>query len=48
MSQPSFVLEAFAEHGFKFDAANLKIQFIPVENKLILKQGGGEYELKKE
>lgn len=46
--QPSFPLEAFDEHKFKFDQASLKIEFFPNENKLTLKQGGGVFELTKE
>jgi len=46
--QPSFPLEAYDEHKFKFDQASLKVEFFPHENKLILKQGGGIFELTKE
>ena len=46
--QPSFPLEAYDEHKFKFDQASLKVEFFPHENKLILKQGGGVFELTKE
>ena len=46
--QPSFALEAFGTHKFKFDQANLKIEFKPLENKLILQQGGGTFELTRE
>lgn len=46
--QSSFPLEAYDEHKFKFDQASLKIEFIPNENKLILKQGGGKFELTRE
>ncbi len=46
--QPSFPLEAYDENKFKFDQASLKIEFFPNEDKLILKQGGGEFELTKE
>jgi len=44
--QPSFPLEATSKNTFKFDAAQLEIEF-PEENKLILKQAGGVFELKK-
>lgn len=46
--QSSFPLEAYDEHKFKFDQASLKIEFIPKEDKLILRQGGGEFELTRE
>ncbi|MDY6801391.1 MAG: serine hydrolase domain-containing protein [Bacteroidota bacterium] len=46
--QPSFPLEAYDEHKFKFDQASLKIEFFPNNNKLTLKQGGGVFELTKE
>jgi len=46
--QPSFPLEAYEPNKFKFDQAMLKLDFLPEENKMILKQGGGEYELTRE
>ncbi|MBE9509244.1 MAG: beta-lactamase family protein, partial [Bacteroidetes bacterium] len=46
--QPSFSLEAYELHKFKFDQAMLKLEFMPEENKMILKQGGGEFELIRE
>lgn len=46
--QPSFPLEPYEENKFKFDQAMLKIEFVPEENKLILRQGGGEFMLTKE
>jgi len=46
--QSPFPLEAYDEHKFKFDQASLKIEFFPNENKMILKQGGGVFELTKE
>ncbi|MCH8318574.1 MAG: beta-lactamase family protein [Bacteroidetes bacterium] len=46
--QSAFPLEAYELHKFKFDQAMLKLEFLPKENKMILKQGGGEFELKKE
>jgi CubicO group peptidase (beta-lactamase class C family) len=46
--QPSFPLEAYEANKFKFDPAKLKLEFLPVENKMILRQGGSEFELKKE
>lgn len=46
--QPSFPLEAYALNKFKYDAAGLKLEFLPLQNKMILRQGGGEFELTKE
>ena len=46
--QPSFVLEAYEAHKFKFDAVGLKLQFIPEKNQMILKQGGVNIEMEKE
>lgn len=46
--QPSFPLECFAKNKFKFDMAKLELEFIPVENKMILKQAGMVFELTKE
>ncbi|NQU84244.1 MAG: beta-lactamase family protein [Mariniphaga sp.] len=46
--QPSFPLEAFDENKFKFEQAGVQIEFIPSESKLILKQGGGTFEMAKE
>jgi CubicO group peptidase (beta-lactamase class C family) len=46
--QPTFPLEAYEMDKFKFDQAMLKIDFFPNEHKLILKQGGLEFELTKE
>lgn len=46
--QPSFQLECFEEHKFKFDQAGLKLEFIPNESKMILLQGGGRFEMKRE
>ncbi len=37
--QPSFVLVPYEKNKFKFDPANLKIEFIPSEGKLMLDQG---------
>jgi D-alanyl-D-alanine carboxypeptidase len=33
---------------FKFDQAMLRMEFVPEENKMILRQGGGEFVFKKE
>jgi len=46
--QPSFTLKAYEIDKFRFDAAQLKLEFIPEEDKMILRQGGGEFELTKE
>ena len=46
--QPYFPLEAYEVDKFKFDQAMLKIEFNPAENLLVLLQGGGTFELKKE
>ena len=46
--QPMFPLEAFEKNKFRFDQAKLVIEFYPGENKLILLQGGGRFELTKE
>lgn len=46
--QPEFPLDAGGKDTFRFDPAKLEIIFKPNENKLILNQGGGSFELKKE
>jgi D-alanyl-D-alanine carboxypeptidase len=46
--QPSFPLEAYEINKFKFDQAMLKLEFLPEENKMILRQGGGEYTFTKD
>ena len=46
--QPMFPLEAFEKNKFRFDQAKLVIEFYPGENKLILLQGGGRFELTRE
>lgn len=47
--QPAFPLEAGGdEHQFTFAAAGVVIDFIPSENALILKQGGGQIRFTKE
>lgn len=43
--QPSFQLEGYDTHKFKFDRAGLTIEFKPDEGKLILNQGGASYEM---
>jgi len=44
-NQPSFPLQAYEEDKFRFEAAQLTIDFHPEEDKLILFQGGGKFEL---
>ena len=46
--QSSFRLEAYEPHKFRFEAAGLTLEFKPIDHIMILRQGGGEYELKKE
>ena len=46
--QSSFPLEAYEKDKFKFDQAMLKLDFIPVENKMILRQSGQVFELNRE
>ncbi len=43
--QPSFPLEAYEKDKFRYEAAQLTIDFLPEEDKLILYQGGGKFEL---
>jgi len=46
--QASFKLEAAKEHIFKFDKAGVVLEFNPVENSMVLKQGGGVFSFIKE
>jgi CubicO group peptidase (beta-lactamase class C family) len=46
--QPSFPLEATDKHKFKFDQAGVEMEFNPANNTMILKQGGGQFEFKRE
>lgn len=46
--QPSFPLECVEKNKFKFDQARLELEFIPTENKMILKQNGMTFEMKRE
>jgi CubicO group peptidase (beta-lactamase class C family) len=46
--QSSFPLKATDKDIFKFDQAGLVLEFIPLDKTMILKQGGGQYTLKKE
>ncbi len=45
--QPSFTLEAFAEHKFRFRMAGIEMHFLPEDDKMIFKQGGITTELAK-
>lgn len=46
--QPSFPLEATEKDKFKFDQAGVVMEFNPVNHTMILKQGGGQFEFKRE
>jgi CubicO group peptidase (beta-lactamase class C family) len=46
--QPSFPLECVEKNKFKFDQARLELEFIPAESKMILKQNGMTFEMKRE
>ena len=46
--QSSFLLEAKDERTFSFIPSGIILEFIPGEGKMILKQGGGVYNYKKE
>lgn len=46
--QPSFPLECVEKNKFKFDQARLELEFIPIENKMMLKQNGMTFEMKRE
>ncbi len=43
--QSAFPLEAYEKDKFRFEQAALTMQFIPGESKMILSQGGQEFEL---
>ncbi len=45
--QPSFPLEAFEPHKFKFDRFGLKLEFDPESGKMLFKQGPNSHELKR-
>ena len=47
-STPTFPLKYAGEHKFRFEQAKLELQFIPHENKMILKQFGMTHEMQKE
>lgn len=46
--QPEFPLEAFEKNKFRFEPANLVVEFYPDQKKIIVLQGGGRFELIKE
>ena len=41
--QSSFALEAYEPNIFNFEPASLELEFIPEDDKMILRQGGGEH-----
>jgi len=43
--QPSFAMIATGKHIFEYLKAGLKVEFLPTENKMILIQGGQEFEM---
>ncbi len=47
-NQPSFMPTPVSKNEFKYDLVKLKLEFTPSENKLMLSQGGGVFELTKE
>lgn len=46
--QPAFILEATNKDEFKYDLAGIVLEFSPTDNKMILKQGGGQFMFTKE
>lgn len=46
--QPEFQMEAIEPTRFRFEPAGLEIEFMPDDDKLILNQGGGKFELTRE
>lgn len=46
--QEAFVLEVVEKDKFKYEPARLEIEFKPLEDKLILSQGGAVFEMQKE
>ncbi len=46
--QPSFPLEATEKNKFKFDQAGVVMEFNPENHTMILKQGGGQFEFKRD
>ena len=46
--QPSFALEAYEPDKFRATQFGLKMDFVPKESTMILRQGGGEFTLRRE
>lgn len=46
--QPEFAMEAYDLHKFRYEAAQVKIEFKPKDNQFILFQGGSEIVMTKE
>lgn len=46
--QSAFPLEATGKNVFTFEQAGVIMEFMPDENKMVLKQGGGKFEFKKD
>ena len=46
--QPAFALDAVSKDVFKFDAAGVRVEFDGAKPTFKLKQGGGEFEFKKD
>ena len=46
--QPAISLEATELNKFIFDPAGIELEFDPIKNELLLKQGGANYLLLKE
>ncbi len=46
--QSSFPLEAYEKDKFRFEQAGLTMEFLPVDQHMIFRQGGQEFELTKE
>ena len=46
--QPAFPLSAKAQHRYRYRPAGLEIKFMPGQDALLLRQGGGEYRLERE
>lgn len=46
--QEAFELEALKQHNFRFEPAEIKLEFIPTEKKMKFTQGGMAFEFEKE
>lgn len=46
--QSAFPLEATGKNVFTFEQAGVIMEFMPDENKMVLKQGGGKFDFKKD